>query len=68
MENKKLYYKVLWHAFYSAKSIISSKNILIQKKKKQKNYKKIHTNFYRNNNTGKNVEITSVFSRKISKL
>lgn len=63
MQKTKQYYDGPWHAFYSAKSIISSKkHCYTEEEKKQKNYKNIHTNFYRNNNTGKNVEITSVFS------
>lgn len=65
MENKELYYKGPWHAFYSTKSIKSSKNIhILKKKKKKKIIKKIYTNFYRNNHNGKEIEITSVFSTK----
>lgn len=63
MENPKEYYNGPWHAFYSANSIKSSKNYsYTEEEKKQKNYKNIYTNFYRNNNTGKTIEITSVFS------
>ena len=65
MENIDTYYKDSWHAFYSAKSIKSAKkHSYTEEEKKQKNYKKIHTNFYRNNHSGKEIEITSVFSTK----
>lgn len=63
MENKEAYYNGPWHAFYSTKSIKSSKKQHYSKEeKKQMNHKKIYTNFYRNNQSGKEIEITAVFS------
>ena len=65
MKKNREYYGGPWHAFYSAKSIKSSKkNCYTEEEKKQKNYKNIHTNIYRNNHSGKEIEITSVFSTK----
>lgn len=63
MENTNTFYKGPWHAFYSTKSIKSSKKHHYSKEeKKQMNYKKIYTNFYKNYQTNKELEITAVFS------
>ena len=52
------YYKGPWHAFYSATSIESSKkHSYTEEQKKQRNYKDIYTNFYKNNDTGNEIEI-----------
>lgn len=48
------YYGGPWHAFYSAKSL-KHKYIL------RNNKKKIHTNFYKKQDSNQLVEITSVF-------
>jgi len=63
MKNEDTYYKGPWHAFYSATSIESSKkHSYTEEQKKQMNYKDIYTNFYKNNDTGKEIEITSIYS------
>ena len=55
--------------FYSAKSIKSAKKHSYTEEEKNKKIIKIYIQiFYRNNHSGKEIEITSVFSTKISKL
>tara|TARA_B000000475_G_C15820064_1_gene375331 strand:- start:264 stop:557 length:294 start_codon:yes stop_codon:yes gene_type:complete len=62
MENKDTYYKGSWHAFYSATSIESTKNDFYTEEEKKHKKRKVYTNFYKNNKTGKEIEITSVYS------
>ena len=62
MRNEDTFYKGPWHAFYSAISIESSKKISYTEQHKKNKRNKIYTNFYKNNDTGKEIEITSVYS------